>query len=125
MMLSHTLISARQPDLVIINKKKSTYQIVDFAVPADHRIKLKESEKKDKYFDFTFELKRLWNIKMTVIPIVIGALGTVTKGLIPGLEDLEIRGQEKIMQTTALLRSVYWEVSWRRAVTKTLGKNIG
>ena len=31
------LISARRPDLIIINKKK-VYQIVDFAVPADHRI---------------------------------------------------------------------------------------
>ena len=33
----------------------------------------------------------LWNTKMTVIPIVIGALGTVTKRLVKGLEDLEIR----------------------------------
>ena len=41
------LISARRPDL-IINKKKRTCQIVDFAVPADHKIKLKECEKKDK-----------------------------------------------------------------------------
>ena len=42
---------------------------------------------------------------MTVVPIVIGALGTVNKGLIKGLEDLEIRGQVKTIQTTALLRS--------------------
>ena len=38
------LISARRPDLIIINKKKRTCKIVDFAVPADHRMKLKESE---------------------------------------------------------------------------------
>ena len=44
-------------------------------------------------------------IIMTVIPIVIGALGTVTKGLIMGLEDLEIRGPVEIIQTTALLRT--------------------
>ena len=42
------LISAKRPDLVIINKKKRTCRIVDFAVPADHRLKLQESEKKDK-----------------------------------------------------------------------------
>ena len=41
-----------------------------------------------------------------VIPIVIGALGTVTKGLIEVLEDLEIRGRVEIIQTTVLLRSV-------------------
>ena len=46
------LISARKPDLIIINKKKKKKKrmckIVDFAVPVDHRIKLKESKKKDK-----------------------------------------------------------------------------
>ena len=52
---------------------------MDFAVPADHRVKLKESEKKDKYLDLTRELKELWNMKVMVIPIVIGVLGTVTK----------------------------------------------
>ena len=47
------LIPARTPDLIIINKKKKKRicKIVDFAVPADHRINLKESEKKDKFLD--------------------------------------------------------------------------
>ena len=45
------------------------------------------------------------NMKMTVIPIVIGALGTVTTGLVQGLEDLEITGGVKTIQTTALVRS--------------------
>ena len=58
---------------------------MDFAVPADHRINLKESEKKDKYLDLARELKKkLWNMKVTLVPIVIGALGTVTKGLLNG-----------------------------------------
>ena len=67
--------------------------MVDFAVPADHRVNLKESEKKDKYLDLARELKKLWNMKVTIILIVIGALSTVTKGLVLGLEDLEIRGR--------------------------------
>ena len=62
-------------------------KIVEFAVPADHRIKLKEYEKKDKYLNFARELKKLWNMKVIIIPIVIGAFGTVTKGLQKGLED--------------------------------------
>ena len=45
------LILARRPDLIIINKKKRTCKIVDFDVPADNRIKLKEREKKEKYLD--------------------------------------------------------------------------
>ena len=47
------LISTRRPDLIIINKK-----IVDFAVPAGYRIKLKECEKKDKDLDHAIELKK-------------------------------------------------------------------
>ena len=50
------LISARRPDLIVI-KKNRTRKIVNFAVPADHRIKLKESEKKDNYLDLVRELK--------------------------------------------------------------------
>ena len=63
-------------------QKKRICKIVDFAAPADHRIKLKECEKKDKYLDLARELKKLWNMKVTIIPIVIGAFGTVTKGLL-------------------------------------------
>ena len=44
-------------------------------------------------------------MKVTVIPIVIGTLGTVIKGLIKGLDDLEIRGRVETIQTTALFRS--------------------
>ena len=99
------LISAIRPDLIIINKKKRTCKIVDFAVPADHRIKLKECEKRDKYLNLTRELKKLWNMQVTIIPIEIGAFGTVTKGLLKGLEDLEVGGWVEIIQMTALLRT--------------------
>ena len=53
------LIQARRPDLIIINKKKKrTCKIVDFAILADHRIKLKECEKKDKYLELARGLKK-------------------------------------------------------------------
>ena len=78
---------------------------MNFTVLADNRVKLKESEKKDKYLDLARELKKLWNMKVTIIPIVIGALGTITKALINGLEGLEITGQMETIQTTGLLRS--------------------
>ena len=54
------LISARLPDLIIINKKERTCRIVDFAVLVDHRVELKEFEKRDKYRDLGRELKKLW-----------------------------------------------------------------
>ena len=95
------LISARRPDLIIINKKKRTCKIVDFPVPADHRIKLKECEKKDKYLDLVRELKKLWNKQVIIILIAIG----ITKGLLKGLEDLEVGWRVETIQTTTLLRT--------------------
>ena len=92
------LISTRRPDLIIIHKKKRICRIVDVAAQAYHKVKLKESEKKDKYLD----LARV----LTFIPIVIGALGTVTKGLINWLEDVEITGRVETFQTSTSLRSV-------------------
>ena len=69
----------------------------------DNRINLKECEKKDKYLDLARELKKLWNMQVTIIPIVIGAFGTVTKGLLKGLEDLEVGGRVETILMTALL----------------------
>ena len=78
---------------------------MDFDVPADHRVKLKENEKRDKCLDLARELKKILNTKVTVILIVIGALGTVTEGSVQGPEDLEIRRRIKTMKTKALWRS--------------------
>ena len=68
-------------------------------------------------------------MKVTEIPILNGALGTVTKGLVPGLEHLEIRGRVKTLQDWKTYKSKdkwrpfklqhykdrpeYWEESWR------------
>ena len=76
---------------------------MDLAVPAVHRIKLKENEKNDKLLDLAKGLEKLWNVKRTIIPIVIGAFGTVTKGLLKGLEYLKVGGRVETIQTTALL----------------------
>ena len=115
------LISTRRLDLIIINIKKKTCRFLDFAAPADRRVKLKESEKnKNRISTSTFQgnWKKLWNIKVTIISIVIYALGTVTKGLIETLEDLEEMGKVAIIQTTALLKSV----RILRIVRKTFGE---
>ena len=44
-------------------------------------------------------------MKATMVPIVISALGTITTGLLKGLEDLEVGGRVETIQTTALLRT--------------------
>ena len=86
-------------------KRKRICKIIDSALPADHRIKLKECDKKNKHLNLARELKKLWNMKVTIIPIVIGALVTVAKRLLKGLEDFEDAGGVETIQTTALLRT--------------------
>ena len=44
-------------------------------------------------------------MKVTIIPTVIGGFGTVTKGLLKGLADLEVGGRVETIQTTALLKT--------------------
>ena len=51
------------------------------------------------------ELKKVWNMQMTIMPIVIGAFGRVTKRLLKGLEDSQVGGRVETIQTTALLRT--------------------
>ena len=75
---------------------------MDFAIQADLRVKLKESEKRDNYQDRARESKKQqqWNVKVTVVRIVIGTFGTVTKALVKGLEVLEKRGRVETIQST-------------------------
>ena len=100
-----TLISARRPDLIIINQKKKICKIVDFAVPADHRIKLKEYEKRDKYLALARELKKTMEYEGDNYTNCDWCfLARVTKGLLKGLEDLKVGGRVETIQTTALLK---------------------
>ena len=61
---------------------------------------------------------------MKIIPIVTGALGTVTKGLVQELGDSEIRGRVETIQAMALLRSARSPGDLRRlAVSQTSVKD--
>ena len=62
-------------------------------------------KERDNYLGLTRKLKKPWNMKGKIIPIVIGAFGTVTKGLLKRLVDLEIRGQVETIETKKSLKS--------------------
>ena len=67
-------------------------------------MKIKGNNKRDKYFKRS-KKKKLWNIKVTVIPVVIGCTQNNSQRLGKLLENLEIRGRADTIQTTSLLRS--------------------
>ena len=74
-------IPDRWLDLVLLNKKIRTCNGENFAVSVEHKIKIKENKKIYKYLDLAWELKKLWNMKVTVITIVVGTWETVLKGI--------------------------------------------
>lgn len=98
------VIQARRPDLIVIDKKRKEACIVDIAVPADKRISEKEQEKIEKYQDLKREIKRLWKLRsVQVVPVVVGALGSVTKEFENWMRKLNIMPEVEILQKTALL----------------------
>ena len=104
--LTDRLILARRPDRVIVNnKKKNLPNSGLFRSSWPHGKNWKKLTRVANTYTLLENWKKLWNMKVTVIPVVIGALATFTKGLIQRLEDLEIRGRVETIQTTALLRS--------------------
>ena len=70
-------IEARRPDLLIIDKNEKNCQIIDVAIREDGRVRVKEDEKVEKYQDLAREVRKMWGVRTKVIPIVVGALGTI------------------------------------------------
>ena len=70
--------------------------MMDSAIPTDHRVKKNESERINKYLYLTRELKKVGNIGVTVIIIIVSAQGTVRKIWKKRLATLEIRRIETI-----------------------------
>ena len=98
------MIEARRPDIVVIDKKEKSCIIVDIAVPADGRVHEKEREKVEKYQDLQREFGRLWQLrKVQVVPVVVCALGSVTKEFDKWIEKLGVPGDVATLQKTALL----------------------
>ena len=88
------LILTRKPDLVIVTKKKKkkkkerTYRLVDFAVPADHCENQRRRKERQIFWPCQrTKKKKLTSIKVTVISIVIGALGTTPKNAAGRVEN--------------------------------------
>ena len=55
--------------------------VIDVAIPGDRNVIKKEAEKILKYKDLIIETQHMWNVKAKVIPVIIGATGTISKSL--------------------------------------------
>ena len=84
-------IKHRKTDLVLIGKQQKTAMIIDVACPGDNRILAKEVDKIEIYDKLKDEILRLWKLKkVTVVPIIVGALGSVTTNFENWMEKIGI-----------------------------------
>ena len=72
-------VKANRPDMIIKNKKEKICTLIDVAITADRNVVQKEAEKKLKYKSLCIEMQRMWNLKCTIVPVIIGATGIVTR----------------------------------------------
>ena len=85
--------------------------------------KTERNWKRDQYPDRVRELKKLWNMRVMMISILMCVLATVTKGLVPELKDLEIRGQVEISVEISQNSDRHPGDLRRRTVTQTSVEN--
>ena len=96
------VIEAWRPNLVAVDKKEKSCKIIDFAVPGDSRIE-KEKDKIEKYQDFRRELQKIWNVKVKIVPLVVGSLGAISKQFGNRLKHIGITVGTAQVQKTVLL----------------------
>ena len=96
-------LTARRPDMIFIDKEHHECQTIDFAIPYDTRVDDKEVKKIEKYLDLARELKKVWNMKVTVVLLVVGALGTPAKALKKGLKTIGFETKIIELQKTVLI----------------------
>jgi len=65
--------------IIIRDNKEGTRMLIDVAIAGDVNVIKKEAEKILKYKDLTTEIRRMWNVKARVIPVITGGTGTISK----------------------------------------------
>ena len=86
------VVEASRPNLYLVDKKEKSCVITDVAIPGDCRIREKEIEKIEKYPNLKRERERFWSLnKVKVVPVVVGALGCISKGFSGWMDTLGIK----------------------------------
>jgi len=86
--------------------------LIDVAISGDRNVIKKEAEKILKYKDLTTEIQRMWNVKTKVIPVIIGATGTISKSFRKYVSNIPGKREVKELQKAAILGTAHilWKV---------------
>jgi len=107
-----TEVTANRTDIIFKNKKEKTCTLIDVAIPADRNVVQKEAEKKLKFKSLGIEIQRMWNMICTIIPVITGATGIVTRSLrknsetVPGKHSIDSLQKTDILGTSHVIRKV-------------------
>jgi len=96
-----------KPDIIIRDNEKGTCMLIDVAISGDRNMNKKEVEKILKYKDLTIEIQRIWNVKTKVIPVIIGATGTISKSFRKYVRNIPGKHEVKELQKTAILGTAH------------------
>jgi hypothetical protein len=80
---------------------------MDVAISGDRNVIKKEAEKILKYKYLTIEIQHMWNVKTKVIPVIIGATGTISKSLRKYMSDIPRNHEVKAPQKTAIMSTAH------------------
>ena len=97
------VIEAWRPDLLVDDKKERRCKIIDFAIPGGSMIENKEQDKIEKYQELGRELQNIWNVKVKIIPLVVGSLGAIPKQFGNRLQQIGITAETAQVQKRVLL----------------------
>ena len=105
---SDHVIEHCRPDIIIVDKATKEAVLIDIAIPGDLRIISREQDKILAYQDLKREIKKNWNLrKVTIVPVVIGALGAVSLNFRKHLDAVHCNTTIAGIQKTALLGSAH------------------
>jgi len=75
--------------------------LIDVSISGDRNVFKKETEKILKYKDLTIEIQHMWNVKTKVIPVIIGATGTISESFTKYVSNIPGKHEVKKLQKTA------------------------
>jgi len=77
--------------------------LIDVAISGDRNMIKKEVDKILKYKNLTIEIQLMCNVKSKVIPVIIGATGTISKSFRKYVSNIPGKHEVKELQNIAIL----------------------
>ena len=96
-----------KPTVIKCDNENGTCILIDVAISGDGNMIKNEAEKILKYKNLTIEIQRMWNVKTKVIPVIIGATGTISKSFSKYVSNIPGNHEVKELQKTAILGTTH------------------